>query len=280
LRRPKTKVGAGLIGCGAIGTVLAEAIDSGKAGEIDLIVVYDIIVERAQILASKLNRKPLVAKNINEVLERDDVQIVIEAASQEAVEQYAVKVLSSNKDLMVMSTGALLDETLMAKIVEAAKNSGRKIYVPSGAIVGLDNVKAAAIGQIEEVTLITRKPPISFKGAPYVEKSKIDLSTLKEPLTLYEGSAREAVKLFPQNVNVAATLSLAGVGPDKTKVKIIVDPGIKNIIHEIHVKGEFGEILTRTVNKPFPSNPRTSYIAALSAIATLKKISGNIIIGT
>ena len=280
MRRPKTKVGAGLIGCGAIGTVLAEAIDSGKAGEIDLIVVYDIIVERAQILASKLNRKPLVAKNINEVLERDDVQIVIEAASQEAVEQYAVKVLSSNKDLMVMSTGALLDETLMAKIVEAAKNSGRKIYVPSGAIVGLDNVKAAAIGQIEEVTLITRKPPISFKGAPYVEKSKIDLSTLKEPLTLYEGSAREAVKLFPQNVNVAATLSLAGVGPDKTKVKIIVDPGIKNIIHEIHVKGEFGEILTRTVNKPFPSNPRTSYIAALSAIATLKKISGNIIIGT
>jgi aspartate dehydrogenase len=280
LRRPKTKVGAGLIGCGAIGTVLAEAIDGGKAGEIDLIVVYDIIVERAQILASKLNRKPLVAKNINEVLERDDVQIVIEAASQEAVEQYAVKVLSSNKDLMVMSTGALLDETLMAKIVEAAKNSGRKIYVPSGAIVGLDNVKAAAIGQIEEVTLITRKPPISFKGAPYVEKSKIDLSTLKEPLTLYEGSAREAVKLFPQNVNVAATLSLAGVGPDKTKVKIIVDPGIKNIIHEIHVKGEFGEILTRTVNKPFPSNPRTSYIAALSAIATLKKISGNIIIGT
>jgi len=280
LGRPKTKIGAGLIGCGAIGTVIAEAIDSGRAGEIDLVVVYDIIMERAQNLASKLNCKPLVAKNINEILERDDVQIVIEAASQEAVKQYAVKVLSSNKDLMVMSTGALLDETLMAKITEAAKNSGRRVYVPSGAIVGLDNVKSAAIGQIEDVTLITRKPPISFKGAPYIEKSKVDLSALKEPLTLYEGSAREAVKLFPQNVNVAATLSLAGVGPDKTRVKIIVDPGIKNIIHEVHVRGEFGEILTRTVNKPFPSNPRTSYIAALSAIATLKKISENIIIGT
>jgi len=280
LGRPKTKIGAGLIGCGAIGTVIAEAIDSGRAGEIDLVVVYDIIMERAQNLASKLNCKPLVAKNINEILERDDVQIVIEAASQEAVKQYAVKVLSSNKDLMVMSTGALLDETLMAKITEAAKNSGRRVYVPSGAIVGLDNVKSAAIGQIEDVTLITRKPPISFKGAPYIEKSKVDLSALKEPLTLYEGSAREAVKLFPQNVNVAATLSLAGVGPDKTRVKIIVDPGIKNIIHEVHLRGEFGEILTRTVNKPFPSNPRTSYIAALSAIATLKKISENIIIGT
>ncbi len=243
-------------------------------------IVYDIIHERAEKLSSKLKCKPLVAGNIDEVLKRDDVQIVIEAASQEAVRQYALKILSNNKDLMVMSTGALLDDVLFAKIIETAKKSGRKIYVPSGAIVGLDNIKSAAIGRIEEVTLTTRKPPMSLKGAPYVEKSKIDLSMLKEPLVLYEGVAREAVKLFPQNVNVAASLSLAGIGPDKTKVKIIVDPSIKNIIHEIYVKGEFGEIHTKTINKPCPSNPKTSYIAALSAIATLRKISGNMIIGT
>lgn len=250
------------------------------AGEINLVIVYDVILERAEKLASRLSHKPLVAKDVSEILERNDVQIVIEAASQEAVKQYAVKVLSSNKDLMVMSAGALLDDALMSKIIEVARESGRRIYVPSGAIVGLDNVKSAAIGRIDEVTLVTRKPPISFKGAPYVERSKIDLSSIREPLVLYEGPAREAVKLFPQNVNVAATLSLAGVGPDRTRVKIIVDPNIKNIVHEIHVKGEFGEIFTRTVNKPFPNNPRTSYIAALSAIATLKKISGNIIVGT
>lgn len=237
-------------------------------------------MERARNLASKLSRKPIVARDVYEILKRDDVQIVIEAASQEAVRQYAVKVLSSNKDLMVMSAGALLDETLMARIMEAARGSGRRVYVPSGAIVGLDNVKSAAIGRVEEVILTTRKPPISFKGAPYVEGAKIDLSSLKEPLILFDGPAREAVKLFPQNVNVAATLSLAGIGPDRTRVRVIVDPGVRDIIHEIYVRGEFGEIQTRTVNRPFPDNPRTSYIAALSAIATLRRISENIIVGT
>lgn len=243
-------------------------------------MIYDIIRERAEKLASKLSHKPLIAKDADDLLNRDDVQVVIEAASQEAVKQYAIKTLLKNKDFMVMSTGALLDEPLLNNILEAAENSNRKVYVPSGAIVGLDNVKSAAVGRIEEITLTTRKPPISFEGVPYVERSKINLSSLKEPLVLYEGNAREAVKLFPQNVNVAASLSLAGVGPDKTKVRIIVDPSIKHIVHEIHVRGDFGEIYTRTINKPFPNNPRTSYIAALSAIATLRKISGSIIVGT
>ncbi|MEM2313323.1 MAG: aspartate dehydrogenase [Candidatus Bathyarchaeia archaeon] len=273
-------IGAGLIGCGAIGTVIAEAIDNGKAGNINLVIIYDLIRERSKLLASKLSHKPLIAESFDEILRREDVHLVIEAASQEAVRQYAVKILNNNKDLMVMSAGALVDDYLLAEIMKAAKENKRKVYVPSGAIVGLDNIKSASVGQIEEVTLTTRKPPISFKGAPYVEKSKIDLSSLREPLILFEGPAREAVKLFPQNVNVAATLSLAGVGPDKTKVRIIVDPTIKNIIHEIHVKGEFGEIYTKTENRPFPTNPKTSFIAALSAIATLRRISESVIVGT
>ncbi|MEM1581781.1 MAG: aspartate dehydrogenase [Candidatus Bathyarchaeia archaeon] len=280
MRLTYTVIGAGLIGCGAIGTVIAEAIDRGIAGNVKLVIIYDIIRERAENLALKLNYKPIIAENINEMLMKEDIQIIIEAASQEAVKQYAVKILNSKKDLMIMSAGALIDDALLANIMEAASKNEKKVYVPSGAIVGLDNIKSAAIGQIEEVTLATRKPPISFKGAPYIERSKIDLSSLREPLILYEGPAREAVKLFPQNVNVAASLSLAGIGPDKTRVKIIVDPNVKNIIHEIHVKGEFGEFYTRTVNKPFPNNPRTSFIAALSAIATLKKVSSCIIIGT
>jgi aspartate dehydrogenase len=245
-----------------------------------LLIIYDIIRERAEKLSSKLSHKPLIAENVDEILNNDDIQIVIEAASQEAVKQYAVKTLLKNKDLMVMSAGALLDETLFSSILEAARRNGRRVYVPSGAIVGLDNIKSAAVGRVEEITLTTRKPPISFEGAPYIEKSKVNLSLINEPLVLYEGAAREAVKLFPQNVNVAASLSLAGIGPDKTKVKIIVDPNIKHIVHEIHARGDFGEIYTKTVNKPFPNNPRTSYIAALSAIATLRKISGSIIIGT
>ncbi|MBS7624120.1 aspartate dehydrogenase [Candidatus Bathyarchaeota archaeon] len=273
-------MGAGLIGCGAIGTVIAEAIDRGKAGDINLIIVYDLIRDRSELLASRLSHKPLIAEGLNDILERKDVHLVIEAASQEAVRQYATKILSSNKDLMIMSAGALVDDNLFAEIIKVARENGRKVYVPSGAIVGLDNIKSASVGQIEEVTLTTRKPPISFRGAPYVEKSKIDLSSLKEPLILFDGPAREAVKLFPQNVNVAATLSLAGIGADRTRVRVIVDPTIKNIIHEIYVRGEFGEIYTKTVNRPFPTNPKTSYIAALSAIATLRKISENIIVGT
>ena len=260
--------------------MIAEAVDGGSAGDIELIAVYDIIRERAERLASRLSTKPVVAKNADELIRNKAVHVVIEAASQKAVKQYATKALAENKDLIVLSTGALVNEDLFSEITEQARSKGRKVYLPSGAVVGLDNIKSAALGRIDEVTLTTRKPPLSFEGAPLVQRRKIDLSTLKEPLVLYEGPARQAVKLFPQNVNVSASLSLAGVGADRTKVRIITDPGVKEITHEIHVKGEFGELETRTVNKPFPSNPKTSYIAALSAIATLRKLSESVIVGT
>lgn len=269
-----------MVGCGAIGTVIAEAMDRGEAGNISLIVVYDIIPRMAENLISRLSCKPLIARSLSDILERGDIQLVIEAASQEFIRDYAVNILNSGKDLMVMSTGALLDELTFSRIIDAAEKTGRKVYIPSGAIVGIDNIKSAALGNIKEITLTTRKPPESFKDADLIRKVKIDLSSIKRPLVLYEGPAREAVKILPQNINVAATLSLAGVGPDKTKVKVIADPTIKDIIHEIQVKGEFGEIYTRAVNKPFPNNPRTSYIAALSAITTLKRITSSIIIGT
>lgn len=269
-----------MIGCGSIGTVIAEAIDKGRAGDIQLIMVYDIVREQADRLVRRLTKKPKIAENADELIKRVDLKLIIEAASQEAVRQYALRVIEEGKDFMVMSAGAIVDEDLFKHISSSAERKDRKVYVPSGAIVGLDNVKAAAVGKISEVTLTTRKPPLSFEGAPFIESRNIDLRAVKERLVLYEGPAREAVKLFPSNVNVAASLSLAGVGADKTKVRIIADPAVTQIIHEIHVRGEFGELETRTVNKPFPGNPKTSYIAALSAIATLKKIAGNIVIGT
>jgi len=271
---------AGLIGCGSIGSVIAKAIDDGEVGDITLESIYDIVREHAERLASTLSRRPEIAEDADELLEDEKIQLVIEAASQDAVRQYAIKALSKGKNLMVMSTGALVDNEFFKEISRIAKERGRKVYVPSGAIVGLDNIKAAALRPIEEVVLITRKPPQSFEGAPLIRKKRIDLSKLDRPILLFEGSAREAVKLFPKNVNVSASLSLAGIGPDRTKVRIIADPQAKNITHEIHVKGEFGQIITRTLNKPFPENPKTSYIAALSAIATLQKICGSIIIGT
>lgn len=275
-----TYLRVGLIGCGSIGTVIAKAIDDGMIGDVELVAVYDIVKEHAEKLVNELSKKPTIAEQANELIRRGDIQLVIEAASQEAVRQYGLRVLREDKNFMVMSTGALIDEDLFEQISSFAKKMGRKVYLPSGAIVGLDNVKSAAIGKIYEVTLTTRKPPLSFEGAPLIKARKIDLHAVKEPLLLYEGPAREAVKLFPSNVNVAASLSLAGVGADKTKVRIITDPSLKEITHEIHVRGEFGELETKTVNKPFPGNPKTSYIAALSAIATLKKIAGDFVIGT
>jgi len=227
-----------------------------------------------------LSKTPVIAETFNELIKRRDVQLIIEAASQEAVRQYALKVIREGKDLMVMSTGALLDETLLQRIIGLARRYKRKVYVPSGAIVGLDNIKSAALEKIESITLTTTKPPASFEGAPYIKQKGIDLSSIKEPMILYEGPAREAVKLFPRNVNVAASLSLAGIGAERTYVKIIADPHAEGITHEIRVKGAFGELVTKTINRPFPDNPKTSYIAALSAIATLRRISGYLNVGT
>ena len=260
--------------------MIARAIDTGEAGEVTLKSVYDIVREHAERLASILSKKPKIARDADEILMDDGISLIIEAASQEAVRQYAVKALSNGKDLMIMSAGALIDDEFFNEVSRAAREHGKKVYVPSGAIVGLDNVKAAAVRSIEEVMLVTRKPPKSFEGAPFIRERNIDLSGISEETVLFEGSAREAVRLFPRNVNVSASLSLAGVGADRTKVRIIADPKADRITHEIHVRGEFGEILTKTINKPFPENPKTSYIAALSAIATLRKISGSIVVGT
>ena len=269
-----------MIGCGSIGTVIAVAIDNGMAGDIELVAVYDLVCERSERLITSLAKKPVITRDADELLRREDIQIVVEAASQEAVRQYSAKALAEDKNLMILSTGALLDDDFFRRLSKLAESKRKKVYIPSGAIVGLDNITSAAIGHIDEVTLTTRKPPLSFEGAPLVEGRRINLSSLKKPLILCEGSAREAVKLFPQNVNVSASLSLAGIGADRTRVRIITDPRAKEISHEIYVKGDFGELRTKTTNKPFPRNLRTSYIAALSAIATLRKITGSIVIGT
>ena len=273
-------LGVGLIGCGVIGTVLAHAIDEGEAGNTRLVIVYDLALQKSWKLASALSTKPKVAKNFAEFIKCKDTHLVIEAASQDAVSQYTSKVFQAGKDLMIMSVGALVDSKLTNKIRTFADSAGRKVYIPSGAIAGLDGLKAAAIGRIEEVTLTTRKPPKGLKGVPYLQQSGINIDALSKPKTVYKGSALEACKLFPANVNVAAAISLAGVGPEKTEVRIVADPTTQRNVHEIRVKGEFGQFTVRTENVPSPNNPKTSYLAALSAVATLRKITRNMVIGT
>lgn len=265
----------GLVGCGAIGTEIARAIDSGDIAA-ELVAVFDRNEDRAGELLRDLKTQPKLSC-LEDLVERSD--IVVEAASQRAVAEVAKAALERGRDLMIMSVGALLDRRLYRMVEDLAKEHGCRVYLPSGAISGLDGLKSAGAGRIDLVTLTTTKNPKGFLGAPYIEDMKIDLDAISEPKVLFEGPAEEAVLAFPANVNVAATLSLTAQGAT-VMVKIVADPDIEVNIHQITAEGNFGRITTRVENVPSPRNPKTSYLAALSAIATLRSISEPIKIGT
>ncbi len=269
-----------LIGCGAIGTVMARAIDEGKAGKVKLGWVYDIKPEKSEGLVRKLRSTPRVAKGVSEIYADRTTDLIVEAASQIAVEQYSLDTLRSGKDLMVMSVGAFSDDRLLKSVCEEAERNGHKIYIPSGAVFGIDGVKSAELANIREVVLTTRKPPAALLYSEYLAKHRIKLKGLKRPRVIFNGPARKAVKAFPASVNVAATLSLAGIGFDRTRVRIVADPKIKRNIHEVRVRGKSGELVSEARNVPFPDVPRTSYLAALSAIRTLKNLSDTVRVGT
>ncbi len=265
----------GLVGCGAIGTEIAKAIDSGKI-EADLVAVCDHNPETAEALIDGLHKKPVRAR-LEELVNLSE--LVVEAASQRAVPAIVRATLSKGRSLMIMSAGALADVEFYREVKKLAADHGCKVYIPSGAISGLDGLKSASIGTIRSVTLTTTKNPKGLEGAPYIREKKIDLGVLTAPTLIFEGTATEAVKAFPANVNVAATLCLAA-REGAVRVKIIADPEIKVNRHEIVAEGDFGQIFTRVENVPSPKNPRTSYLAALSAIATLRSIVEPLKIGT
>jgi len=177
-----------------------------------------------------------------------------------------------------MSAGGIIDHHKELSVL-AAENKCR-VFIPSGAICGIDGLKAAACGKINKVTLTTKKPPKAFLGIPYVLKKKIRLDNLNKETVLFQGDAYDAIRAFPQNINVAATLSLAGIGAQNTIVRIIACPDITQNMHEIEIDSDAGRIFSRSENLIHPDNPKTSYLAVLSAIATLKQILEPIKIGT
>lgn len=265
----------GVIGCGAIGTEICRAVDAGIV-EAKLAAIYDRKHERCEKVLASLKEKPEIT-SLRELISKSDV--VVECASQQAVREFGLEVLKKGKDLMVLSTGALLDKRLQQELVRAARENDCRIYVPSGAIAGIDGLKSASAAKINKLVLSTTKNPEGLKGAPFVVEHGIDLSSFNKKTLLFEGSAEEAVKAFPANVNVAAAVSLSGFGA-KMLVKVFVDPEATKNIHELMVEGDFGKFTCAVENVPSPSNPRTSLLAALSAIATLKKITNPLQIGT
>ncbi|MFY3739644.1 MAG: aspartate dehydrogenase [Candidatus Nitrosomirales archaeon] len=259
----------GIIGCGTIGSQLALAVDSRKI-DAELVALFDAYEGAVNTLANKLKTKPLLAKNAGEFV-ANDMDIVVEAASQDAVRNYARLVLETNHDLMIMSVGALLDSNMYDDLKGLAEKHDRRIYLPTGAIAGIDAIRTVK-HLLEEVTLTTTKSPKGLEGAPFFKTHKTDLKKIKKSRVIYEGKAEDAVKFFPANVNVAAALSLAGIGGKKTKVRIVADPKTKVNTHEVTAKGSFGEMRFQVKNVPSPTNPKTSYLAVLSAIECLRSI--------
>jgi aspartate dehydrogenase len=242
--------------------------------------VYDVIQQAAEDLASGLSRKPLVARSVSDVSTNPQVSLVIEAANQMVVREHVPEVLRNRKNLLIMSVGAFSDENLFLQVTSLAKQNGVRVYIPSGAIAGLDALKAAAAAGLDEVSITTTKPPQSLKGAPYVIQKKINLENIKGRTLIYDGTAAEAAPLFPANVNVALALSLAGLGPVKTKARVMADPNTTKNTHEIFARGRFGTLTVKIENVPFPTNPKTSWLAALSAIRKIREITETVSLGT
>jgi aspartate dehydrogenase len=237
----------GIIGCGAIGCLIAEACENGTI-KCDELILFDYNMEKSQKLQESLSIASKVVGGVDEIIQRRPA-VIVEAASQEAVKEYAEKISHQNIELVVMSTGALLESNV----------DRRHIHVSSGAIGGLDAISSAALAGIDEVTLTTRKNPKVLGIEDQSEK------------TIYQGTAKEAVKLFPREMNVAATLALT-VFPTKVKVKVVADPGVRRNTHEINIKWKYGHMSFHFENEPHPANPGTSALAAWSAIRLLKDL--------
>jgi aspartate dehydrogenase len=249
----------------------ADAMDDVKR-----IYLIDVVKPLAEELASKLN-KAIVVDSVEDELYHCD--LVIEAASQDAATDIAYKTVSRGVDVMVLSVGAFVDDEYREMVFEKARQTDARVFIPSGALAGTDGLRAASVDELYEVELITKKGPKSLSNVKFIEEQGIDVASFVEPTVIFSGTAREAVQKFPKNINVAATVSLLGMGFDKTKVTIVVDPESKSNSHELRIKGEFGEMTCHTYNVPSPDNPKTSYLAAMSAISALKRIVRNEWIG-
>jgi aspartate dehydrogenase len=257
----------GIVGMGTIGRAIALALDTGDI-PVQVAAVHSRDAEKAGAFAATLKAAPPVL-DLDRLIASSD--LVIEAATQDALATIAPATLAAGKELLVLSVGALLDHP---EWVALANQHHCKLYVPSGAIVGLDGVKGACAGRVDSVTITTRKPPEGLAGAPYVVAQGIDVFAFTEETQIFEGSAREACKGFPANVNVSAALSLAGIGPDRTRIRIMVMPGGTRNMHDVEVIGEFGRMTSHIENVPSATNPRTGKLSYLSAIAMLEEIAG------
>jgi len=268
----------GIIGGGTIARLILEHVGAGDLGESRVAVLLGRTASARSLGLERDFGVPLVTSLDALVAQRPDV--VVEAASHEAVRDHAEALLRRGIALIVLSSGALCDDALRARLERAAQAAGALLYVPSGGIAGLDALKAACMAGVDEVTIAVTKPPAAWKDIAYVAQANIDLDRLTGPCTIFDGPARRGVPLFPANVNIAAVLSMAGIGFDRTRLKVVADPALTHNTHFIEIRGRTGNISVKVENVPAPENPKTAWLACYSALAALKFAKSPVRYGT
>jgi len=248
----------GLLGCGNVGRIIAK-----EHVGVEITALHDRIPERADETAKLCEAK--VYRDFPSFL-RADIDIVVEAASVAAVRDHAEEILSNGKDLIILSVGALADQAFRDRLTALAREKGRKIHIPSGAILGLDNLKVGQIAPLKRLLLRTTKSPESLN------------IPAKKRMMIFSGKANDCIREFPKNINVAVALGLAA--GREADVEIWIDPGVDRNVHEIIAEGAFGEIFIRVSNVPSADNPSTSYLAALSILTLLKNLGEPLVVGT
>lgn len=261
----------GIVGCGAIGSEIAAAVSRGEVNA-SLHAVWDLDSSAAETLAASITPRPALLPP-DEMIK--SCGLIVECASVSAVAGVADLCIASGTSLLVMSIGGLTPE-----IFEKFENSSSRLYIPSGAVCGLDGIQAYAGHNIKSLTLTTTKPPAGLIGAKYLTDNNIDLTSISGPVTVFEGSPSVAIKHFPKNINVSTAISLASHTNGEMTVKIVADPATTSNTHQVSLVCDLGKIDIRVENMPSASNPKTSALAYLSAIALLKKIFSRIVIGT
>ncbi len=267
-------VRVGLVGCGTIGSQLARAIQREFSHVARITALHDRDRARATTLQRRLSHHPPLV-SLAALIRRSD--LVLEAASVDVVLQVVAPALRAHRSVFIMSVGGLLRNRLWQRLAQRSRGT---LYIPSGALAGLDGIKAMAVGRLSRVSLTTRKPPKALASAPYVQRRRLRLERLTRPTVIFEGTPRAVVEAFPQNTNVAAALALAsGLADRRLRIRVVADPTIHRNVHEVEVEGDCGRIQCRIESRP-SANPKTSELAVRSAVATLGRIFDTVQIGT